>query len=120
MFGLGNKAKALYGGQVNSLHNVITMAITLHSKFDTFNLWLEPVPGQYTVPTPSHVTFSVEPSAAATTETMNRELTLPDPALIAIHAVCAYVINLSGAAEQADQILRDMENTTVLSKDGSC
>ncbi|KAF8234102.1 hypothetical protein L208DRAFT_1377023 [Tricholoma matsutake] len=46
MFGLGNKAKALYGSQVNSLHNVITMVITLHSEFDTLNLWLEPVPGQ--------------------------------------------------------------------------
>jgi len=46
MFGLGNKAKALYGGEVNRLHNVITMAINLHSAFDSFNLWLEPVPGQ--------------------------------------------------------------------------
>jgi hypothetical protein len=50
---------------------------------------------------------------------MNKELTLPDPALIAIRAACARVVNLSGAAEQADQILRDMENSTVLSKDGS-
>jgi hypothetical protein len=46
MFGLGNKAKALYGGEVNRLHNVITMAINLHSAFDSFNLWLEPVLGQ--------------------------------------------------------------------------
>lgn len=46
MFGLGNKAKALYGGEANSLPNVITMAINLHSAFDSFNLWLEPVPGQ--------------------------------------------------------------------------
>jgi hypothetical protein len=46
MFGLGNKAQALYGGEVNSLQNVITMAINLHSAFDCFNLWLEPVLGQ--------------------------------------------------------------------------
>ena len=52
-------------------------------------------------------------------ETMNKALMLPDPALIAIRAACARVVNLSGAAEQADQILRDMENTTVLAKDGS-
>jgi hypothetical protein len=50
---------------------------------------------------------------------MNKELTLPDPALIAIRAACARVVNLSGAAEQAEQILRDMENATVLSNDGS-
>jgi len=46
MFGLGNSAKALYGGEVNSLHNVITMAINLHSDFDSFRMWLEPVRGQ--------------------------------------------------------------------------
>jgi hypothetical protein len=36
MFGLGNRAKALYGGEVNGLHNVITMAINLPSAFDSF------------------------------------------------------------------------------------
>jgi hypothetical protein len=46
MFGFGNKAKALYGGEVNSLHNVIAMYRGLHSAFDSFNLWLEPVVGQ--------------------------------------------------------------------------
>ena len=30
----------------HSLHNVITMVINLHSAFDSFNLWLEPVLGQ--------------------------------------------------------------------------
>ena len=46
MFGLGNKVEALYGGEINGLHNVITMAINLRSAFDSFNLWLEPVPGR--------------------------------------------------------------------------
>jgi len=132
MFGLGNKAQALYGGEVNSLQNVITMAINLHSAFDCFNLWLEPVLGQentydvcgkllgrYPVPTPSRVTFSVEPSAAAAAEAMNKILMLPDPVLIAIRAACARVANLSGAAQQADRILRDLEDITVLADDGS-
>jgi hypothetical protein len=35
MFGLGNKAKALYGGEVNRLPNVITMAI-IWCDFSTF------------------------------------------------------------------------------------
>lgn len=46
LFGLENKAKALCGGEINGLHNVITMAMNLHSAFDSFKLWLEPVPGQ--------------------------------------------------------------------------
>jgi hypothetical protein len=50
---------------------------------------------------------------------MNKKLTLPDPVLIAIRAACARVANLSGAAEQADRILRDMEDITVLADDGS-
>jgi len=50
---------------------------------------------------------------------MNKELMLPDQDLIAIRAACARVANLSGTAEQANQILRDMEDTTVLVDDGS-
>ena len=50
---------------------------------------------------------------------MNKKLTLPDPVLIAVRAACARVANLSGAAEQADRILRDMEDITVLADDGS-
>jgi hypothetical protein len=32
MFGLGNKAKALYGSEVNSLYNVITMVWEIYCK----------------------------------------------------------------------------------------
>lgn len=46
MFGLEDEARSLYGGAVNSLHNVITLESTLHTMFDTFELWLEPVEGQ--------------------------------------------------------------------------
>ncbi|KAF8345054.1 hypothetical protein F5887DRAFT_1197645 [Amanita rubescens] len=132
LFGLGKKAEALYGGKVNGLHNVIIMATDLHDAFESFDLWLEPVRGQentynvcgkqlsgYLVPIPSYVTFKVEPSAAAAAEAMNKRLMLPDQDLIAIRAACARVANLSGAAEQANQIIRDMEDTTVLTDDGS-
>ena len=71
------------------------------------------------MPTPSRVTFSVEPSAAAAAEAMNKKLVLPDPVLIATRAAYARVANLSGAAEQADRILRDLEDITVLADDGS-
>lgn len=68
---------------------------------------------------PSRVRFSVDPSVAAAAKAKDKELKLPDPAPIAIRAACARVANLSGAAEQADQILRDLEDTTVLADDGS-
>jgi hypothetical protein len=50
---------------------------------------------------------------------MNKKLVLPDPALIAIRAACARVANLSAAAQQADRILRDLEDIAVLADDGS-
>jgi hypothetical protein len=50
---------------------------------------------------------------------MNEKLMLPNPVLIAIRATCAHVTNLSGAAEQANRILRDLEDIIVLADDGS-
>ncbi|KAG6907477.1 hypothetical protein DXG01_008767, partial [Tephrocybe rancida] len=143
MFGIGDNVRALYGGEVNGLHNVITLSQDLHSEFDTFQFWLEPVPGgqkhtynvcsslpltDYVIPLPKRVTFRVDPAAAALIEEQNEQLgpgeekkrlDLPDPTLIAIRAACARVARMSGAAAQADKILTDIEDTSVLAGDGS-
>lgn len=44
---------------------------------------------------------------------------LPDPNLLALHAVCARVAHMSGAAEAFDKLDRDVEDTRVLALDGS-
>jgi hypothetical protein len=44
---------------------------------------------------------------------------LPDRDLIALHAACARVAYLSGAAEYFDMLERDAEETAVLASDGS-
>jgi hypothetical protein len=44
---------------------------------------------------------------------------LPHPDLIALHAACARVAHMSGAAEYFDRFERDVEETTVLASDGS-
>jgi hypothetical protein len=46
-------------------------------------------------------------------------LTLPNPAYLRIHAACCRVAHLSGAGEYVDKFLEDLEDTRVLSKDGS-
>jgi hypothetical protein len=48
-------------------------------------------------------------------------LPLPDPLLLKLHATCAEVSHLSGAAEYIDKVIDDMnEGTTgVLAEDGS-
>lgn len=43
---------------------------------------------------------------------------LPDPRYLKLHAACARVAHLSGAAEYIDQILREEEVTQVLAVDG--
>ena len=46
-------------------------------------------------------------------------LPVPSPEWLALHAACAKVAHLSGAAEYIETILRDAEETTVLAADGS-
>lgn len=44
---------------------------------------------------------------------------LPDPSYLRLHAACAQVAHLSGAGECIDQVLRDLEDTKVLARDGT-
>jgi hypothetical protein len=48
-----------------------------------------------------------------------QNLPLPSPEYLKIHAACARVAHLSGAGEHIDQVLRELEDTKVLSKDGA-
>ena len=41
------------------------------------------------------------------------------PKLLGLHAACARVAHMSGAAEALDEVERDVENTKVLALDGS-
>ena len=44
---------------------------------------------------------------------------LPDPQLLDLHAVCARVAHMSGAAEALNKLERDIEDTVDLASDGS-
>jgi hypothetical protein len=70
-------------------------------------------------PPPERVTFKVDPKLeaeclAATTQPPS----LPSPSLLAVRAACCRVAHLSGAAEQIDQILCDLEEVSELAEDG--
>ena len=43
----------------------------------------------------------------------------PDARYLALHAACAKVAFMSGAAEHIDMVMRDMEDIKVLAADGS-
>ena len=49
----------------------------------------------------------------------NQNARLPNPKLLALHAACARVAHMSGAAEAFDELERDVEETRVLAFDGS-
>ena len=49
----------------------------------------------------------------------NPDQFLPDPKLLTLHATCAKVAHLSGAAEVLDEWERDLEEKKVLAADGS-
>ena len=46
-------------------------------------------------------------------------LPVPSREYLALHAACANVAHLSGAAEYMDSVIREMEETSVLSSDGA-
>jgi hypothetical protein len=58
------------------------------------------------------------PSVVTLTST-SPQLELPDPRYLALHAACARVVKFSGAAGYIKCLLRDAEDTKVLSEDGS-
>ena len=66
------------------------------------------------------VTLKVGPDCGAFCKENGMELPeLPSRDLIGLRAACARVANISGAAEQFEQIYRDDEDTTVMECDGS-
>ena len=66
------------------------------------------------------VTFSVPDYVIRECEAKENQVpALPDPDLIALHATCARVAWMSGAAELFDMLERDAEDMTVLASDGS-
>jgi len=66
------------------------------------------------------VTFSVPDDVIRECDAGGKQIpALPNPDLIALHAACARVAYLSGAAEYFDMLERDAEETTVLASDGS-
>ncbi|KAJ7221793.1 hypothetical protein B0H12DRAFT_1151687 [Mycena haematopus] len=136
MFGLTDSAESLVGGNVNKPFNTFIMAGHLHYLFDHLKFWLEEVPGMantYDVCARDpkffnrvmgaprrRVTFAVDPDVEAACKAKNKPVpALPSPSLLSIRAACSRVAHMAGAAEQVDQILRDLEQTPVMAEDGT-
>ncbi|CAE7181947.1 unnamed protein product [Rhizoctonia solani] len=108
------------GPGIHHLRNIMTLRGDIHTAFDRLQVWLEPVDGQDNVYNIGRLRPAICRDLPATvTLTTNTGLPLPDRRYLALQAACAKVVCMSGAAEPIDSILRDAEETKVLSQDGS-
>ncbi|KDN33842.1 hypothetical protein RSAG8_13061, partial [Rhizoctonia solani AG-8 WAC10335] len=108
------------GAGIHNLGNIMTLRVDILTSFDSLHMWLEPLEGPgntYSVGrTVPRLNTEVPPIITLATDT---GLPLPDHRYLALHAACAKVIHMSGAAELIDSILRDTEDAQVLAQDGS-
>ncbi|KIY49502.1 hypothetical protein FISHEDRAFT_41664 [Fistulina hepatica ATCC 64428] len=112
-FGGINSIEELNGSKVHRLENILTLDSNLHDSFNRLKIWLEKNTDmtQYYLLSLSNARVDF-----TTPDTVN--LPLPDPRYLKLHAACARVASLSGAAECIDNILRKAEVTDVLAFDG--
>ncbi|KAH7905907.1 hypothetical protein BJ138DRAFT_1017041 [Hygrophoropsis aurantiaca] len=111
----------LNGSTIHRLENVMTLSIDIHRYFDNLQLWLESTDTPHTY-RPNSVNLiyrgRIPPTVTFTThDPVN--FPLPSPEYLRLHAAAARVAHLSGAGEYINKILRDVEETRVLSTDGS-
>ncbi|KAF9474041.1 hypothetical protein BDN70DRAFT_765011, partial [Pholiota conissans] len=123
-FGFYTIPHDLNGRNIHRLENVITMCSGGHNAFDNLKLWFEPAanagPDTYSVHTPDSSMYPRYFKRNVTFSTPDKDkYPLPSSVYLAIHAACAKVAHLSGAAEEIDILYREMEDSKVMSKDGA-
>jgi hypothetical protein len=136
-------------GGVDQVWNLLSLEHNIRSKFDHLHLWFESTrevcysetcrsrqltrvqPGRYKVcvlnkANEGYIRHFVGPKPHVDGAPMVVEFTSefekvppPDPILLALHAICARVAHMSGAAEFFDQLERDAEEMEALALDSS-
>ncbi|KAG6381503.1 hypothetical protein JVT61DRAFT_85 [Boletus reticuloceps] len=123
MFGHSVLSEELGGRGIHCLENVLTLCDGLHKNFDHLRLWFEPIEGQSNTYKVCTVTRRFRQTGLQEVVTLTssdpENLPLPSTEYLAIHACCARVANLSGAAGYLDRIYRDRDEIRVLAEDGS-
>jgi len=136
-FGYEDLPQRMHGAGAHSLDNIMTLQLDVHCWFDKLELWFEAVVSGLQIVSPyaeclqdgKENTYNICATERAHLWTCKPnpiefksaypDLPLPNPAYLRIHAACCRVAHLSGAGEYMDKILEDLEDTLVLSKDGS-
>ncbi|KDQ34141.1 hypothetical protein PLEOSDRAFT_1024167, partial [Pleurotus ostreatus PC15] len=116
----GYDVDTLNGVGVHSLFNVMTLESNVHDMFDQLLLWLDATEtaNSYRVKDANPLYLPGGPAVVTFSTPEPEHLPVPSPHLLSLHAACAKVANLSGAAEYLDDLHREMEATKVLAFDG--
>ncbi|KZP30025.1 hypothetical protein FIBSPDRAFT_850723, partial [Athelia psychrophila] len=113
----------LNGDEINRLENIFTLTNDVHNVFGALELYLDPVenqPNTYRLcKTTNFWPAPFREGIIITFKSHHRLFPLPDPRYLALHAACAKIAHMSGAAEVIDSFLRDYEEIHVLARDGS-
>ncbi|KAH9004547.1 hypothetical protein EDB86DRAFT_3240513 [Lactarius hatsudake] len=123
-FGYEDLPDKLKGNGIHSLDNVMTLELSVHHSFDQLKMWFEAVkgsPNTYTIKAtgPLFLALCKAADCKITLTSADSRFPLPNPEYLEIHAACCRVAHLSGAGEYMDKVLEDLEDTRVLSEDGS-
>ncbi|KIM35289.1 hypothetical protein M413DRAFT_32596 [Hebeloma cylindrosporum] len=120
-FGYDSLPDELSGPKIHRLENVMTLAPQIHTKFERLELWLVATDevNKYMLDAAHSFTLRGCPEYVTFATTDEVKLPVPSPTYLAIHAACAKVVHLSGAAEYIDKLDRDMERCMTLDPDGA-
>ncbi|EJD33068.1 hypothetical protein AURDEDRAFT_117942 [Auricularia subglabra TFB-10046 SS5] len=124
-FGLDGLARDIASPNgVHDLSNIMIMSTGLHTAFDLLHFWLEPArtANEYIISGPASALLShgLQPGTTVRFQDhSDRGLALPDRRLLALHAACARVVHMSGAAEYFERWEDDDDQPPFLLPDGS-
>jgi len=131
-FGLEDLVQSLLAENgVDRLGNLLSLDPHCHTEFDNLNLWFEhtKMPNRYQVCVAdpikevylsrfSHLESDNLGRLFVTFSRTDDRQEFPDPRLLGLHAVCARVAHMFGAAEAIDKAKCDLEDALVLAQDG--
>lgn len=107
--------------KIHRLENIMTLTSNVHYLLDDLELWFEAVEGKehyYHIKAP--ILKGTAPDVPSEVQFIaHHDLPLPNPEWLRIHATCARIAHMSGAAEYMDTAIRRMEEIQVLSEDGT-
>ena len=111
------------GPKIDSPMNALTLTLDYHRQFGEFKIYFEHTGTrhQYRIDSTERSPFLRDPLLPVTRSlTLNPHRTIdpPFPRLLGVHRAIALIMNLSGAGEYIERILRDMEELDV-KEDGS-